>query len=89
LLQQIRRRANELDATGAWPGDDLDVLAGAGAMRSAIPREFGGDDRSAMEIHLLYERIASASLSVALILSPSRARSPMRESRSCLRSRAI
>ena len=69
LLHAIHSRANALDATGAWPGEDLVDLACAGVMRNAIPREFGGEDLSAIDIHLRYEQIASASLSVALILS--------------------
>lgn len=68
-LHVIRSRADALDASGAWPVDDLELLARSGVMRSAIPREFGGDDLSAIEIHLRYEQIAAASLSVALILS--------------------
>ena len=69
VLDAIRARADTLDASGAWPTEDLNDLARAGIMRSAIPRGFGGEDCSALEIHLRYEQIAAASLSVALILS--------------------
>src|SRR5690348_6968143 len=69
MLEAIGSRADALDATGAWPAEDLVDLARAGVMRSAIPREFGGDDLSAIDIHLCYEQIAAASLSVALVLS--------------------
>jgi alkylation response protein AidB-like acyl-CoA dehydrogenase len=69
ILERIRSRADALDTTGDWPAEDLDELARAGVMRSAIPCEFGGDDLSAIDIHQRYEQIAAASLSVALILS--------------------
>ncbi|MBC8106355.1 MAG: acyl-CoA/acyl-ACP dehydrogenase [Anaerolineae bacterium] len=69
VLDAIRSRADALDVSSAWPAEDLDDLARAGVMRGAIPKEFGGDDLSALNIHLRYERIAAASLSVALVLS--------------------
>ncbi len=69
VLATIRSRANRFDQSGEWPVEDLDLLAGTGATRWAVGREFGGDDLSALEIHLRYEELASASLSDALILS--------------------
>jgi alkylation response protein AidB-like acyl-CoA dehydrogenase len=68
-LPTIRRRATLLDQSGAWPADDLALLADVGVMRWGVSSAFGGDGKSALDIHLGYERIASASLSVALILS--------------------
>src|SRR3982751_3439713 len=69
FLASISGRADLLDQTGEWPAEDLDALTAAGVMRAAIPKEFGGDDLPALDIHLRYEQIAAASLSVALILS--------------------
>src|SRR4051812_38417337 len=69
LLRGIRMRANTLDRTGDWPAEDLRLLADYGAMRWALPMEFGGVDLSALDLHLLYEALAAASLSTALILS--------------------
>lgn len=69
VLDAMRSRADALDVSGDWPAEDLDALASVGVMRNAIPKEFGGIDLPALEIHLQYERIAAASLSVALILS--------------------
>ncbi|HEX3356765.1 MAG TPA: acyl-CoA dehydrogenase family protein [Tepidisphaeraceae bacterium] len=68
-LQSIRRRADLYDQTGDWPTEDLDALAAAGAMRWVIPKEFGGDEISSLELHLRYEAIAAASLSTALIFT--------------------
>jgi alkylation response protein AidB-like acyl-CoA dehydrogenase len=69
LLPGIRARASEFDQTGAWPEQDLEVLAHAGAMRWAIPAAFGGKDLSAIELHFRYEAVAAASLATALVLT--------------------
>jgi|SRR5690242_2601772 len=69
ILPRIRTRAQRYDISGAWPAEDLKELADAGALRAVLPREFGGENESALEIHLRYEQIATASLGTALILS--------------------
>jgi len=69
LLAGMRRRADDLDQSGAWPEEDFRELAAAGVMGWAVPREFGGAGVSALDQHLGYEIISAASLNVALILS--------------------
>src|SRR5699024_8315063 len=69
VLADIRGRADAVDVAGAWPADDLAALAAAGAMRWAAPRSHGGDGLSPIDLHLRYERLAAASLTVALILT--------------------
>src|SRR5688572_4367264 len=69
LLPSIRQRATQFDRTGEWPADDLRDLTAVGAMRWSVPQEFGGEGWSPLELHLAYERLASASLADALILS--------------------
>jgi butyryl-CoA dehydrogenase len=69
VLKLIRDRAQEHDRSGDWPALDMQALAAAGAMRWAVPREFGGDDMPALELHLRYEQLARASLADALILT--------------------
>jgi len=68
-LTAIKHRAGIYDATGNWPSEDLDALALAGAMRWAVPKEFGGEELSPLELHLRYEWIAAASVSTALVLT--------------------
>ena len=68
-LTAIKHRAGLFDQTGDWPSEDLDALAAAGAMKWAVPKEFGGDDLASLELHLRYEWIAAASVSTALILT--------------------
>ena len=69
VLLRIRLRADACDQTGAFPAEDLADLEPIGAMRWAVPIEFGGDGLEPLELHLLYERIAAASLSMALVLT--------------------
>ncbi|MBV8780138.1 MAG: acyl-CoA/acyl-ACP dehydrogenase [Phycisphaerae bacterium] len=69
ILYNIRHRAADSDRTGHWPDTDLTELASIGAMRWAVPADAGGSDLSALDLHLHYESIASASLATALILS--------------------
>src|SRR5688500_13723513 len=69
LLPTLRQRATQFDRTGEWPVADLRDLAELGAMRWSVPREFGGDGWSPVELHLAYEQLASGSLADALILS--------------------
>lgn len=65
----MRHRATRCDQTGEWPADDLAALAAVGAMRWAIPREYGGEKLSPLDLHLCYEQISSASLAAALVLT--------------------
>ncbi|MGN6725761.1 MAG: acyl-CoA dehydrogenase family protein [Tepidisphaeraceae bacterium] len=69
ILTDIAARANPHDRTGAWPGDDLQQLAEIGAMRWAIPKAFGGDDLTPLQLQDRYELLAAASLATALIFT--------------------
>jgi alkylation response protein AidB-like acyl-CoA dehydrogenase len=69
LLPSLRRRATVLDQSGAWPKEDLALLGGLGAMRWAVPHSAGGAGWTPLQLYLGYEMLASASMSVALILS--------------------
>jgi alkylation response protein AidB-like acyl-CoA dehydrogenase len=68
-LATLSGSANQNDISGDWPTEDLRALADAGAMRWAVPQEFGGDELSPLDLHLRYEEIAAESLSTALILT--------------------
>jgi alkylation response protein AidB-like acyl-CoA dehydrogenase len=69
LVSRIRARAQRYDVSGEWPAEDLKELADIGALRAVLPAEFGGGDESALQIHLRYEQLATASLATALVLS--------------------
>jgi alkylation response protein AidB-like acyl-CoA dehydrogenase len=69
VLARVRERAMDVDRSGNWPQADFEDLAAAGATRWILPTSAGGLGLSPLEIHLNYERVAAASLSLALILS--------------------
>jgi alkylation response protein AidB-like acyl-CoA dehydrogenase len=69
VLREIRGRAQRYDISGDWPTTDIQALDAAGAMRWSVPKEFGGDELPALELHLRYEELATASLATALILT--------------------
>src|SRR6478736_779323 len=69
VLAKIASRADQRDISGDWPRDDLADLATVGAMRWAMPREFGGDELAPLALHERSEQIAAASLGTALILT--------------------
>jgi alkylation response protein AidB-like acyl-CoA dehydrogenase len=69
ILPRLRAGAQACDQTGEWPAGDWADLCAVGATRWVLPRDFGGDELSPLELHLKYERIASASLAAALILT--------------------
>jgi alkylation response protein AidB-like acyl-CoA dehydrogenase len=68
-LEEIAKRAQQHDLTGDWPALDLAGLNDAGALRWAIPKSFGGYELPPYELHLQYEKIATASVATALILT--------------------
>jgi alkylation response protein AidB-like acyl-CoA dehydrogenase len=69
ILSDMRSRADRLDETGDWPEQDLRDLEAIGAMRWAVPKQFGGDEVDSLELHERYEQLASASLVTAFVLS--------------------
>lgn len=69
VLQRIASRATDNEIHARWPAEDLADLAGIGAMRWAIAPQYGGEGVDPLELHNRYERIATASLATALVLS--------------------
>jgi alkylation response protein AidB-like acyl-CoA dehydrogenase len=67
-LDAIEARAPEVDLRGGWPADDLADLCRAGAHRWTLSAPLG-DDVDGGELQERYELVASASLSVALLLT--------------------
>jgi alkylation response protein AidB-like acyl-CoA dehydrogenase len=68
-LDGIASRAQGYDIGNDWPFEDVEQLHAAGAMRWALPAEFGGEGLSPFDLHLRYEQLATASVSTALILT--------------------
>jgi alkylation response protein AidB-like acyl-CoA dehydrogenase len=68
-LKRIAGRAQRYEISSEWPVMDLVDLHAAGAMRWALPGMNGGDHLSGLELHLRYEKVATASVATALILT--------------------
>jgi len=52
VLGEIKRRAREWEEEFRWPGSDLRGLEACGALGWTVPKEFGGADLPALEMHL-------------------------------------
>ncbi len=62
VLPPIARRATDLDQSGRWPSEDFAALAAVGSTQWVFAL-------SPLDLHLIYRRIAAASLAMALVLS--------------------
>jgi alkylation response protein AidB-like acyl-CoA dehydrogenase len=69
LLDNLRATAPAVDSTGKWPHAQLQGLADAGVLRWNIPRTFGGDELSPVEMTAAYEQLAAACLTTTFILT--------------------
>jgi alkylation response protein AidB-like acyl-CoA dehydrogenase len=69
LLAALANRADAADEDPVWPARSWQIAQQIGALRWAIPREFGGDGLSGVELLERYQELASACLTTAFILS--------------------
>ena len=68
-LSRIEHRAQSHDLNADWPALDLADLHSVGALQWAVSDADGKGRISALELHLRYERLATASLATALIVT--------------------
>src|SRR5579862_2370389 len=69
LCQRLAERAAQIDITGAWPAEQLQMLAEAGVYRWFQPRRFGGLEWNESDLLRGYMRLASACLTTTFILT--------------------
>jgi alkylation response protein AidB-like acyl-CoA dehydrogenase len=69
LLERLRAAAAEVDASSDWPVAQFEWLAEAGILRWNLPREFGGEALSPVEMTAAYEQLAAACLTTTFILT--------------------
>ena len=69
ILTSLEGTAERADRDSVWPQESWDALRPAGAFGWSIPREYGGQGRSAVELLRGQEQIAAACLTTAFILS--------------------
>ncbi|MCC7083868.1 MAG: acyl-CoA/acyl-ACP dehydrogenase [Pirellulales bacterium] len=69
LCRRLAERANELDFSGQWPGEQLRELGKAGVYRWFVPTEWGGFGWSESQLVQGYIRLGAACLTTAFILT--------------------
>jgi alkylation response protein AidB-like acyl-CoA dehydrogenase len=69
LCDELASRSAGLDASGAWPEEQLKMLGGAGVYRWFQPRESGGIDWSEADLARGYVRLAAACLTTTFVLT--------------------
>lgn len=69
LCRQLSEAASELDRSQVWPEQQMQWLAEAGVFRWFIPRAFGGDEWSEVEILEGYLALSQACLTTTFILT--------------------
>lgn len=69
LCRELRSRADALDASGAWPAEQLDLCRAAGVNRWFVPSEWGGAGWNEIDLAHGLMRLGAACLSTAFILT--------------------
>ena len=69
LLKELSGLAESLETSGAWPSEQMRLLAAHGVTGWAIPREFGGSGVDSRELTIGYERLTRGCLTTTFILT--------------------
>jgi alkylation response protein AidB-like acyl-CoA dehydrogenase len=69
LLLELAQAARQADEVPLWPERSWEILKRIGAVRWSVPREYGGDKCSGVELLERYEALASSCLTSCFILS--------------------
>lgn len=69
LLDQLQERSGALADPDAWPTEQLAAMSEAGVLGWQVPTEFGGSERTALEVAAGYERLAAACLTSTFVLT--------------------
>lgn len=69
FLVELAHHARQADEERAWPKESWNVLRQMGALRWAIPRAYGGEALTGVDLLEAYESLAGACLTTTFILS--------------------
>src|SRR5262245_7710909 len=69
LCDELASRSVGLDASGAWPSEQLKMLGEAGVYRWSQPLEWGGVEWSEADLARGYVRLAAACLTTTFVLT--------------------
>jgi alkylation response protein AidB-like acyl-CoA dehydrogenase len=68
-LQVLSEHADRADTLADWPAESWGAVRASGLLARGVPRQHGGEERSAAELLRGMETLASACLTTAFILS--------------------
>jgi len=69
LLERLLELNGRPNSENEWPTDQLSLLADPGVMGWVIPEKYGGIDVNSLELTVGYERLSSACLSTAFVMT--------------------
>jgi alkylation response protein AidB-like acyl-CoA dehydrogenase len=69
LCRELAERADALDASGAWPSEQLALARRAGVLGWFVPGEWGGADWSEHDLLRAYLKLSSVCLSTTFVLT--------------------
>lgn len=69
LCRELAARADALDASGAWPAEQLELCGRYGLTRWFVPPQWGGCELTEVELLRAYRRLGAACLSTAFVLT--------------------
>jgi alkylation response protein AidB-like acyl-CoA dehydrogenase len=69
LCDQLVRQGGELDRSDAWPGEQLRLCGEAGVFQWFMPRHWGGQEWSEVDVTRGYLRLSAACLTTAFIIT--------------------
>jgi alkylation response protein AidB-like acyl-CoA dehydrogenase len=69
LCRELRLRADALDASGNWPAEQLRLVAEAGVLRWFVPREWGGNEWTDVDVLKAYLKLSAACLATTFVVT--------------------
>jgi alkylation response protein AidB-like acyl-CoA dehydrogenase len=69
LCRELAERTTEVDKTGAWPSEQLRLCGEFGVYEWFLPREWGGQDWSELDIVRGYLRLSASCLTTSFIIT--------------------
>jgi alkylation response protein AidB-like acyl-CoA dehydrogenase len=69
LLTALAKHAGSADSEAIWPQRSFDLLRELGALRWCIPKQYGGDGHTGLDLLEHYEVLAGACLTSCFLLS--------------------
>lgn len=69
LCDELARLAPQLDAPGSWPGEQLRLCGEAGVFEWFLPRSWGGQEWSDLDVTQGYLRLSAACLTTTFVIT--------------------